>query len=181
MAATATPEDTVALDGYDRMELPELFTNLRLCSQVELTQIEAYERAHEDRRPVLDKLRYLRGREPFAGYDEMAPEEVLASCADADIAALHDARGYETKFRHREDVLDGLGDLRRARRASESAPGHESSEPAPFAADPGNPIVRIAASIGVSVVLLVATVLFVCSIFIGAIVVLSAIAPNALG
>jgi hypothetical protein len=180
MAATATHEDTVPIEDYERLDLPDLFAALRTCSQAELTRVEAHERAHGDRRPVLDKLRYLRGREPVAGYDAMAPDEILASLADADIPVLHDARGYETKMRHRADVLEGLGDLRRARRAGDGTTGAKV-EAAAFVPDLGNPIARLAASIGMTGILILAAVLFVCSVFIGAIVVLSAIAPNALG
>lgn len=180
MSATATPEETVPIEGYDRLDLVDLFAAFRKSSQTDLTRVEAYERAHQDRRPVLDKLRYLRGREPVAGYDAMAPDEILASLADADIPVLHDARGYETKLRHRPEVLEGLGDLRRARRAGDGTPG-DKPEAAAFVPDVGNPIVRLAASIGMTGILILAAVLFVCSVFIGAIVVLSAIAPNALG
>jgi len=180
MPATATHEDTVPIQGYDGLGITELFAELRMRSQADLTEVEAHERSHQDRRPVIDKLRYLRGREPVAGYDEMSPDQILAGYADADIPALHDARGYEQKMRHRPEVLEGLGDLRRARRAGDGTPGG-AQEQAAFVPDVGNPIARIAGSIGMTGILILAVVLFVCSVFIGALVVLSAIAPNALG
>jgi hypothetical protein len=179
MGATATHEDVVPIEGYDGLDITELFAELRMCSQADLTQVEAYERSHEDRRPVIDKLRYLRGREPVPGYDEMTPDQILERYADAEIPVLHDARGYEQKMRHRADVLEGFGDLRRARRAGDGSPAGE--DPVAFVPDAGNPIARLAASIGMTSILLLAVVLFVCSVFIGALVVLSAVAPNALG
>lgn len=179
MPGTATHEDTVPIEGYDGLPFHDLFVELREHSQVELTQIEAYERAHQDRRPVIDKLRYLRGREPAEGYDAMAPEEILAAFADADIPTLHEARGYEQKLRNRPDVLEGFADLRRARRAGDGSP--EKAEAAPFVPDAGNPVARLAASIGMTGIVILAAVLFVCAVFVGAIVVLSAVAPNALG
>jgi hypothetical protein len=179
MTATATHEDAVPIQGYDGLGITELFAEFRMRSQAELTQVEAHERSHQDRAPVIDKLRYLRGREPVEGYDEMSPDQILAEYADADIPALHDARGYEQKMRHRPEVLEGFGDLRRARRAGDGTPG--AQEQAAFVPDVGNPIARIAASIGMTGILILAVVLFVCSVFIGALVVLSAVAPNALG
>ena len=102
----------VATDGslpyrnYDKLETPELFRGFPGHSQAELEAIEEYERTHQDREAVLSKLRYLRTPEPFPGYDEMTPDEVLATVDRYDGDQLKEVRNYERKFRRRAEILE---------------------------------------------------------------------------
>src|SRR3954453_8745023 len=105
MATTATHEGQPMIQGYDDLQVRPLFAQLRLQSQVELTRIDGYERAHQARPPVLDKLRYLRVEEPIDGYDGLDSDQILAALAGADTTKLGAVRGYEVKLRDREDVL----------------------------------------------------------------------------
>ena len=75
-------------------------------SQVELEAVETYERSHESREAVLDKLRYMRGSEPLPGYDALSVEEIVAALEEADLATIKKVRGYERKFANRPDVLE---------------------------------------------------------------------------
>ena len=68
-------------------------------SQIELEAVESYERSHRGREAVLNKLRYLRGREPFAGYDAMSVDEILAALEEADLATIKRVRGYNGNSR----------------------------------------------------------------------------------
>jgi hypothetical protein len=92
--------------GYDRLNDRELMDQLSHHTQAELEAAENYERAHKNRLPVLDKLRYMRGREPLPGYDAMSVEEIVAALREADLATLNAVRGYERKFGNRPDVLE---------------------------------------------------------------------------
>lgn len=94
--------------GYDRLDDREVIDGLSDHSQVELEAVESYERSHRDRRPVLDKLRYMRGREPLPGYDALGVEEIAAALDEADPATIKRVRGYERKFAKRRDVLDAV-------------------------------------------------------------------------
>jgi hypothetical protein len=172
MAATATQGH---IEGYDGMSVPTLCSELRLHSQAELTEVDAYERSHEDRTPVLDKLRYLRTREPVSGYDDLSTEDLLTRLGDVDAGTLLAARGYETKLRHRPEVLDGIDTLRTAGRpkAPEPADGGPGSYQGSLAS-------RLVLNIGAGGLIVVAAVMFVISVFVTAIVVLAAVAPNAL-
>jgi hypothetical protein len=67
---------------------------------------EAYERAHEARSVVLDKLRYMRGGEPLPGYDALTTEQIAEALAGADAGTVKAVRDYERKFQHRQSVLD---------------------------------------------------------------------------
>lgn len=102
--------------GYARLRDGDVVGELSKHSQVELEAIESYERAHEDRGPVLAKLRYLRGAEPFPGYDALSVEEVVTALEDADLETVTRVRGYERKFANRRAVLEVVDRVHRTRR-----------------------------------------------------------------
>jgi hypothetical protein len=112
---TATVKEPVA--GYDSLNTKEVIASLSSHSQVELAEIDSYERAHEDREAVFDKLRWLRHDEPLPGFDALSVEEVIAALENADIPALKRVRGYERKFAARKDVLDEVDRLHQERKA----------------------------------------------------------------
>ncbi|MDQ6914360.1 MAG: hypothetical protein M3155_00945 [Actinomycetota bacterium] len=111
--ASAAAEPDLPMPGYDRLKVSRITASLPRHSQTELTAIEAYERAHDARPEVLNKLRYLRGSEPIPGYDGLTPEEIADALRDADLHTITDAREYERKFHRRQPVLDDLTRLRR--------------------------------------------------------------------
>jgi hypothetical protein len=100
----ATPE-TLPIAGYDGLQDKQVIAQFRQLSQVELAEIEEYERSHRNRHVVLDKLRYMRSPEPAAGYDGLAPEEVVRLLESADAAKVRAIRDYEGKFRGRRVVM----------------------------------------------------------------------------
>ena len=80
---------------------------------------------------MLNKLRYLRGSEPFPGYDAMSVEEILAALKEADLATIKKVRGYERKFANRPAVLNEVARVHRERRETEpAAPPPLTSRPA---------------------------------------------------
>jgi hypothetical protein len=111
---TATSKEPVA--GYDSLKTKEVIASLSDHSQVELAKIESYERAHQDRDSVFDKLRWLRHDEPLPGYDTLSSAEVIAALGKADVPTLKRVRGYERKFQDRREVLDEVDRLHRERR-----------------------------------------------------------------
>jgi hypothetical protein len=111
---TATVKEPVT--GYDSLKTKEVVASLSSHSQVELTKIDGYEQAHEGRREVFDKLRWLRQDEPLPGYDAMSPEEVMAALDTVDLEEIKRVRGYERKFHARRQILDEVDRLNRERR-----------------------------------------------------------------
>ena len=112
-----TDAATEPVPGYDRLKTKEVVASLSSRSQVELTEIETYEHAHENRLSVFDKLRWLRQDEPIPGYDALSSGEVVAALEESDLAAIKRVRGYERKFRARREVLEEVDRLHRERRA----------------------------------------------------------------
>ena len=118
--------------GYDRLNARQVKDGLSGHSQIELEAVESYERSHEAREGVLNKLRYLRGSEPVAGYDALSVEEILAVVRDADLETITRVRGYERKFANRRRVLDEVGRFHRERRALQPASAAPAYQPTSY-------------------------------------------------
>ena len=104
--------------GYDKVEISKLNVSLHKYSQAQLAAIEEYERAHQDREEVINKLRYMRTREPLENYDEMSPDQVIAALEGADVTTIKNIRDYERKFANRKEVVDAVAAAKSADRAS---------------------------------------------------------------
>jgi hypothetical protein len=118
-ATTGSPDErALPIPGYDRLKDKEVADQLSHLSQVELAAVEAYERAHEGRPVVLDKVRYMRCREPLPGYDTLTSEQIVTALAGADAETVKAVRDYERKFQHRQSVLDETARVLPTSRAS---------------------------------------------------------------
>jgi hypothetical protein len=113
---TRSDHSQLPIPGYDRISNKHLIAELSKHSQAELSAIDTYERSHKNRPPVFDKLRYLRGKEPLEGYDDLSVEEILAALEGADIETLQRTRQYERKFQRRPDLLDEVATALREHR-----------------------------------------------------------------
>ncbi len=105
-AASSAGEDRLPIPGYDHLGEKQVSDQLAQLSQVELAEVETYERAHGSRPVVLEKLRYMRTSEPLPGYDALTPEQIGEALADADAGTVRAVRDYERKFQRRRSVLD---------------------------------------------------------------------------
>ena len=108
-------------DGYDRLKPRDVNKSLAKHSQDELEGIERYERANKQRPSILDKLRYMRGRQPLPGYDQLTPDEIATALQGADVETIKRVRDYERKFANRPEVLEEAARVHREARAN-SAP-----------------------------------------------------------
>jgi hypothetical protein len=136
MAATATTappptpaEETEPFAGYDRLRYRQLLDELSDHSQIELEAVESYERSHKDREVVLNKLRYMRGSEPFPGYDAQSAEEIVAALEEADLATIKKVRSYERKFANRRRVNDAVARVHHERRVAAPAVAAPAYQP----------------------------------------------------
>jgi hypothetical protein len=107
-AADSTGDTESPIAGYDRLDARGVVGQLAQHSQSQLATIETYERAHKDRPQVLNKLRYLRGREPLPGYDTLDPEQISTAVDDADLDTAKRVREYERKFKRRAAVIEAV-------------------------------------------------------------------------
>jgi hypothetical protein len=105
--ATGSPDESeLPIPGYDRLADKDVAHQLSQLSQAELALIEVYERSHEARPVVLDKLRYMRSSEPLPGYDALTADQIANALSAADAETVKAVRDYERKFQRRRVVLD---------------------------------------------------------------------------
>ena len=129
---SAPPEaggDGLPFAGYDRLDDMEVVAALSDHSQVELEAVESYERSHQERVPVLDKLRYMRQREPLAGYDALSTEQIVTALQEADLDTIKKVRGYERKFANRPDVLEEVVRVLHRHQAAQPASAPPAYQP----------------------------------------------------
>jgi hypothetical protein len=115
--------------GYDRLDDREVIRVLSDHSQVELEAVESYERSHQGREGVLNKLRYLRDSEPLPSYDALSVDEIVSALQDADVATIKKVRGYERKFANRRHVLEEVIRVHHARKATQPASAAPAYKP----------------------------------------------------
>ena len=127
--ARSTSEAAVPFAGYDGLDDRQVVHGLSKHSQIELEAVESYERSHQNREPVLDKLRWMRGREPLPGYDALDVEEIVARLRDADLATIKRVRAYERKFANRPAVLDEVVRVHHRSLAAQPASPKPSYQP----------------------------------------------------
>ena len=133
--------------GYDRLDDRQVVDGLSDHSQIELEEVESYERSHRDRQRVLDKLRYMRQREPLPGYDALNVEEIVAALEDADLATISKVRGYERKFANR-GRLEEVARVYHRRLASRPASAAPAYQPMSASVDERERRARAPAAIG---------------------------------
>jgi hypothetical protein len=58
-------DQELPIPGYDGLDAPGVRARLAFLSQVELAAVEIYERSHDERPEVLEKLRHMHCSEPL--------------------------------------------------------------------------------------------------------------------
>jgi ferritin-like metal-binding protein YciE len=102
--AVATEAD-LAIARYDTLTVEEITGRLSELSQIDLAKIDSYERKNQNRTTILGRLTSLRGREPWAGYDELTADKVQSVLSDADDERAKQTRSYERAHKNRAGVL----------------------------------------------------------------------------
>ncbi len=126
--------------GYDRLDVRQVMDGLSNHSQIELEAVESYERGHKDRKQVLDKLRFMRGREPLPGYDALSVEEIVAALKEANLATIKKVRDYERKFANRRGVREEVVCAHHLRQEAQPKSAVPSYQPLGGALDSSAPV-----------------------------------------
>ena len=134
--------DTLPIPSYDDLHEKDVIGRFRELSQVQLAEIEAYERSHRNRRVVLHKLRYMRSPEPVPGYDTLEPTEIDAQAAgggssslplggSAPLVSCNGGRRLVSGWRHRGCVTWATRSARRCSSCSTPPPTSSCTRPPP--------------------------------------------------
>jgi len=68
--------------------------------------IDAYERKHENRATITDKIAKLTGEQPWSGYDEQSVDAITTTLNDADSQTAQTVKSYERERKARTGVLE---------------------------------------------------------------------------
>jgi len=98
-------EDDLPIADYDSLTAEEIVGKLSELSQIELAEIDSYERRNDNRSTVLGRISTLRHREPWPGYDELTVGEIEAVLSDSDEQRVKDVLAYERAHKNRVGVL----------------------------------------------------------------------------
>ncbi len=102
--ALATEQD-LPIAGYDKQSAADIASRLKSLSQRELRMIDAYERKHENRTTITDKIAKLAGDEPWSGYDELSVDAISKTLDDADPQTAQNVKTYEGSHKARAGVV----------------------------------------------------------------------------
>jgi ferritin-like metal-binding protein YciE len=108
-AGPAPSEAELPIAGYDKLTVAEVVGRLDALSQDDLAKVDAYERKHQDRTGVTERIAKLRGDEPWAGYDQLTAAEIKAVLDEGDEERGERVRAYEREHKNRAGVLRAAG------------------------------------------------------------------------
>ena len=98
-------ESDLAIAGYDKLTAEEIVSKLSELSQIDLAKVDSYERKHQNRTTVTERITTLRGDEPWPGYDELTVSELQTALGKADDDRIKAVRAYERAHKARAGVL----------------------------------------------------------------------------
>jgi SpoVK/Ycf46/Vps4 family AAA+-type ATPase len=99
-------EQDLPVKDYDKQTAADIAAKLNGFSQRELRMIDAYERKHQNRATITDKIAKLSGEEPWPGYDEQSADAVAKAIAGADHETARAVRSYERSRKNRAGVIE---------------------------------------------------------------------------
>jgi ferritin-like metal-binding protein YciE len=102
--ALASEED-LPISGYDDLTAEDVVSKLGDLSQIDLAKVDGYERRHDGRKTILDRVASLRGDEPWAGYDELTVGEIRQALSKGDEELAAKVRTYERAHKDRAGVM----------------------------------------------------------------------------
>jgi uncharacterized protein (UPF0335 family) len=103
--ALATEQD-LPIKQYDKQTAADITAKLKGFSQRELRMIDAYERKHQNRATITDKIAKLSGEEPWSGYDEQSVDAIAKALRAADHETARAVRAYERSRKDRAGVIE---------------------------------------------------------------------------
>jgi hypothetical protein len=98
-------EQDLPIKDYDKQTAADIAAKLKGLSQRELRMIDAYERKHENRATITDRIAKLSGDEPWSGYDEQSVDEITSALREADEDMAKAILAYERDHKARAGVI----------------------------------------------------------------------------
>jgi len=93
------------IPDYDELGAQQITDRLPQLAQRDLAFVEAYERSHTARSPILSKIGQLRGPVPWPGYDAMSATQIRRRLRGGDPDRARRALAYERRHLARATVI----------------------------------------------------------------------------
>jgi ferritin-like metal-binding protein YciE len=103
LAVRAGRKPRFPIDGYDDLNAGQAVARLSELSQRDLATVLDYERAHRNRRAVIEKGEQLTATPPWPSYDDDTAEAIVSRLDGEHAGAVRD---YEARHRRRVTVLE---------------------------------------------------------------------------
>jgi ferritin-like metal-binding protein YciE len=91
---------------YDSLNADEVVAKLSELGQADLAKVDTYERRHENRTTVTDRISTLQGDQPWSGYDEQNVADIRKALTAAGDERVREVRSYERSHKNRAGVLE---------------------------------------------------------------------------
>jgi len=105
LTGAVADERDLPITDYDKQNAGDIASKLNGFSQRELRTIDAYERKHDNRATVTDRIAKLIGDEPWSGYDEQSAEAIKKAVAEIDAQRAKTVLDYERAHKDRAGVV----------------------------------------------------------------------------
>jgi len=99
-------EGDLPIADYDRQSASDIASKLNGFTQRELRIVDAYERKHENRSTITDKITKLTGEEPWSGYDEQSVSAISTALDAGDVQTAQKVKTYERGRKARVGVIE---------------------------------------------------------------------------
>jgi ferritin-like metal-binding protein YciE len=106
LKAVRTDAADLPIADYEKLTAAEIVARLRELAQADLATVEDYERRHQDRSTVLDRISSMRTQEPWPGFDALTAGEIRPRLEDADQELANRLYEYERAHKNRSSVLE---------------------------------------------------------------------------
>ena len=101
----------LAIKSYASLTASEIVADLAGLTQTELAKVYKWERAHENRRTILDAIEAKFVELPIPTYDALTVEEINDRLDKLEVNELKTIRRYEADSKNRVTILDKIDSL----------------------------------------------------------------------
>jgi ferritin-like metal-binding protein YciE len=98
-------QEPLPIQRYRSLSTEQIVSELSELSEPDLHKVESYERKNRNRPAILNRIRVLRGQEPWAGYDGLTVPEIEAVLNEGDYQRAQDVLVYERAHKNRPEVI----------------------------------------------------------------------------
>jgi len=98
-------EHDLPITDYDKQNAADIASKLKGFSQRELRIIDVYERKHDNRATITDRIAKLIGDAPWSGYDEQSVDAINKVVSELDDQQAKTVLRYERDHKDRAGVI----------------------------------------------------------------------------